>query len=309
MDAFEAAFPGIKVEHGQFQSSSREYLPRLLQERRAGLFSWDLAFMPNVEMLRQALPNGAIEPIRPLIVRGDVLDDRAWSDGFEAGFIDDAAKWSYALSRDRAESVWIDTNVVKDGEITGIKDLLDPKWRGKILAGDPRTKGSGFWAGTTMRIKTGGDEIMKQFFKDQEVTVATDARQLTELVVRGRFPVSVGAISRPILDDFRAQGLGNNVKNVEVPEVEYVASGSSLAWYLSRAPHPNAAKVFLNWILGKEALSLYSTELRVNSRRSDVPPGDPNTVPNPGVEYLRMDDEKWIDEIERTQNIAKDLLN
>ena len=40
MDVFEAAYPGIKVEHTQFQSSSRDYVPRLLQEqiRRATLF-------------------------------------------------------------------------------------------------------------------------------------------------------------------------------------------------------------------------------------------------------------------------------
>lgn len=91
--------------------------------------------------------------------------------------------------------------------------------------------------------------------------------------------------------------------------MEYVSSGSSLAWYLNQAPHPNAAKVFLNWILGKEAALLYSKEVQVNSRRTDVPPGDPNTVPRPGVEYLRMDDEKWLDQIELTQKIAKDLLN
>jgi ABC-type Fe3+ transport system substrate-binding protein len=309
MEAFEAAYPGIKVELSQFQSSSRDYLPRLIQERRANLFTWDLAFMPNVEMLRQALPAGFLAPIRPLIVQAEILDDRTWNDGFEAGFIDNAGQWSYAFARDKAESVWVDSSVVREGEITGIKDLIDPKWRGKILAGDPRTKGSGYWSGTTMRLKTGNDEVIKQFFKDQETVVGTDARQLTEQMVRGRYPVSVGAVSRQIYEDFRAQGLGQTIKNIEVPEVEYVASGSNLAWYLSQAPHPNAAKVFINWLLSKDALTLYCKELQVNSRRADVPVIEQNTLPRPSVEYLRMDDEKWMDEIEKTQQIARDLLN
>ena len=46
MDDFEAAFPGVKVEHTQFQSSSRDYVPRLLQERKASLYAWDVAIMP-----------------------------------------------------------------------------------------------------------------------------------------------------------------------------------------------------------------------------------------------------------------------
>src|SRR5579885_2014379 len=41
VEAFQQAFPGITVEHQQFESSSRDYVPRLLQELKAGLYTWD----------------------------------------------------------------------------------------------------------------------------------------------------------------------------------------------------------------------------------------------------------------------------
>src|SRR5207244_3771251 len=76
MDAFEAAYPGIKVEQSPFQSSSRDFFPRYFQERQAGLYQWDVLMVPATEPLVQAVPPGAIDPIKPLIVRPDVTDDK-----------------------------------------------------------------------------------------------------------------------------------------------------------------------------------------------------------------------------------------
>ncbi len=113
--AFEAAYPGIKVEHSQFQSSSRDYVPRLLQEQKAGLFNWDVAHMPVQEMTRQVRPVGGTEPIRPHIVQAQALDDKGWIDSYEKGYPDDERKWGYALTRQRYKSVWINTDLVKEG--------------------------------------------------------------------------------------------------------------------------------------------------------------------------------------------------
>src|SRR5713101_8455736 len=84
------------------------------------------------------------------------------------GFLDKGKQYDYAITRSRSQSLWIDTNQVKEGEIKSYKDLLDPRWKGKILAGDLRTKGSGFWTGTALRIKTGSDDIIRQLWKDQD---------------------------------------------------------------------------------------------------------------------------------------------
>jgi ABC-type Fe3+ transport system substrate-binding protein len=308
LEVFEAAYPGIKVEHTQFQSSSRDYVPRLFQEQKAGLYTWDVAFMPLQEMIRQVKPAGGLDPVRPNIVRAEALDDKGWLDGYLAGYPDDDKQWGYALDKNRYKSVWVNTDLVKDGEITKFSDLMDPKWKGKLLAGDPRTKGSGFLAFTALRVKM-GDTAMQTVLKEQETVVSTDARQLTEFMVRGRYSASIGAVDVPILKDFMSQGMGQNLKNIPMVETDYVNAGNKTMWLLKNAPHPNAAKVLMNWALGKESGIAHSQNIEENSRRADVPVFDPEVALQPGVDYVFVDSEAMLDEIEKTQQFAKDLLN
>jgi iron(III) transport system substrate-binding protein len=309
MTAFQEAYPGISVEHTQFQSSSRDFVPRLLQELKAGLHSWDVAIMPTPEMLRQVRPAGGMDPIRPVIVRPEVLDDAVWRNGFVGGFNDSADQWAYAIARYRETQLWVNTDMVQEGEIKSITDLLQPKWKGQILGGDPRTKGSGFLPATAMRLKTGDDDIIRKFYKDQEVALSKDARQMTDFMVRGRYPIGLGAIDRVILADFRDQGLGQNLHWVSVPEIDYLNSGASGVFLMAERPHPQAAQVFINWLLTKDAARVYSQNVKVNSRRTDVPPYDPEVVPVDGVDYIRIDQEEILPEIEKTQDIANEVLN
>jgi ABC-type Fe3+ transport system substrate-binding protein len=309
MDDFETAFPGVKVEHTQFQSSSRDYVPRLLQERKANLYAWDVALMPSPEMLRQVKPNGGLAPIRPVLVHPEVVNDSNWMDGFESGFLDKEKQYDYAITRALSQSLWVDSNQVKEGEIKSVKDLLDPKWKGKILAGDPRTKGSGFNLATTLRLRTKDDSIIKQLWLEQEAVLNTDARQLTEQVARGRYAIGLGAISVPILQDMVALGVGSNVKWIPMLEMDYLYSGSSILHYLANAPHPSAAKLFINWVLTKEGSTSFGKNIQDNSRRVDVEPFDPAVIPPRGQDYVLLDLEEILPEIEKSQEIAKAVLN
>lgn len=308
VEAFQEAFPGIQVEHSQFQSSSRDFVPRLLPEMKAGLYTWDVATMPAQEQLRQVKPAGGIDPIRPKIVRADVLDDKAWIGGFEAGFTDTDKKWGYQSVIIKFPTLYINTDVVKDGEIKTAKDLLDPKWKGKIIGGDPRSKGSGFVPATVMRL-TYGDDILKQLYKDQEVVLSTDARQLTEFMVRGRYVLGIGAVDKVILQDFVAEGLGKNLKSLDLPDMDFVSSANNHLWLLTKAQHPNAAQVFINWLLTKDGQEVFSKAARVNSRRTDVAPVDESLLPTPGVKYMSGDFEDFIPEQQTTQDLAKALLD
>jgi ABC-type Fe3+ transport system substrate-binding protein len=309
IEAFQAAYPGIQVEHSQFQSSSRDYIPRVLQELKAGLHSFDLALMPPQEMLRQLRPVDGLAPIRPALIRPDVLDDKNWLDNFESGFLDKDKRWGYALVSLKSDDFWINTEMVNESEIRSLKDILDPKWKGKIVGGDPRTKGSGFQPATVMRLMTSGDDIMKRLYVDQEVVVSADARQLTEFMVRGRYPIGVGAIDRVILKDFQAQGIGNGLKPIDIPEGTYLYSQTGILWMLNGPPHPNAAKVYANWLLSKEGGAAWSEHIGDNSRRSDVPVADESKVPTRGVQYLNIQAEDLLDEQQKTQDLAKQLLN
>src|SRR5262249_46321223 len=152
---------------------------------------------------------------------------------------------------------------VKDGELKSLKDLLAPKWKGKIAISDPRVIGSSFWPLTIARLQL-GDQIMKQLLIDQDPVLSRDRNQLTEFMVRGRYPVAMG-LNALALQDFQGHGVGKNVKTLLLPEVDYQSSGS-LVWLMNHAPRPNAARVFINWLLTKEAQAAWAKELQTNSR-------------------------------------------
>jgi len=58
--------------------------------------------------------------------------------------------------------------------------------------------------------------------------------------------------------------------------------------FLNRAPHPNAAKVFANWLLSKEGQISWQKYTQTNSLRTDIPKNDvhPPFVPKEGVSYF-----------------------
>ena len=65
---------------------------------------------------------------------------------------------------------------------------------------------------------------------------------------------------------------------------------------MNRAPHPSAARVFINWFLGKEGQAVWSVTLNQASRRVDVPTSHlPSyTLPKPGRKYDRLYYEKYV---------------
>ena len=73
------------------------------------------------------------------------------------------------------------------------------------------------------------------------------------------------------------------------------------------APHSNAAKVFVNWLLDKDAQALWVDASNTNSRRVDVP-GPASTALYPEVERRTVNDEAYFDYELKARDIAKQVL-
>jgi len=73
-------------------------------------------------------------------------------------------------------------------------------------------------------------------------------------------------------------------------------------------PHPNATKVFVNWLLSKAGQTLLATELKQNSARKDVPVGDPDTAPLPGTDYLHLHKEVNAPLLREASQAARELV-
>ena len=302
--AFTQAYPDVKLEHTSLHS--QDFAPRILQERQASIFTWDVATIPTSTALQVLRPAGVWDPIRPAIVLPEAKDDAGWDGGFERGFtvVKDRAL-TYGFVANRGLGITINTDLVKDGQVRSLTDLLDARWKGKLLLPDVRVMGDAFWPMTSARLSL-GDDVIRRLFVDQEPVLSRDTRQMAEFMVRGRYPIGLG-VNPLLLGQFQRQGLGKNLKLVHLPEIDVVSFSSTL-WLVNRAPHPNAAKVLINWLLTKDAQIHWAKEVEQNSRRAGVEPGNPQLLPPKGAKLFQVDAEESLGEVIKTQDIAKAVI-
>lgn len=305
LSAFEAAYPGISIEHTNLNSS--QFTPRAVQEYQAGVYAYDVqanTFGPStIPLIRE----GVITPVRAVMTRPDLIADSVWQDGFEAGFVDNEKQWIYRAFQNRSQSLWVDTNQVAEGEIKSVQDLLNPKWKGRIVSSDPRAVGAGWWPATVMRLGLNDETIIKRLYKDQEVVLLRNNRQSTEAMVRGTYAIGLGAVYDVVLTEFLAEGQGKNLKELQIDHINYLTDSSNISLF-ARPAHPNAAKLFVNWLLTKDGATAWSQAAQTNSRRTDVPAAYPDLAPSPGIKYL-VTYQSSVDEAEKSAEIAKQVLN
>jgi len=143
------------------------------------------------------------------------------------------------------------TNLVKDDAPKSWQDLTDPKWQGKILADDFRAAGAGnVWFESTY------NKFGRAFHEKMALQKPVFSRNFPESerrVARGEYPLYM-----PFNVSEYASLRGLPIKAI-VPEegAPYVPFGAAM---LRDAPHPNAARVFLNFLLGETGQTLLATE-------------------------------------------------
>jgi iron(III) transport system substrate-binding protein len=255
------------------EGSADAWLGRARQGRRAGAAAFDVAL--GVDPTR-AMVDGAAEglwaPLRPLLFRPDVADDAVWRGGFGSRFLDTGGAlcfgWSYTVWHVYA----VNTDLVPKTEIRSVRDLLDPRWRGKIVSPDPR-QGLGQLVAASVAKSSGTDAVRQLLVDQRPVIVNGGPESVTEPLARGRFPIAQGV--RPkALDRLRAQGIGHQVRYLDLPDADFVFSTTLLAF--DGAAHPAAARLFVNWMLTQEAQAVLAGSLPTNSARTDVAPGSPD---------------------------------
>src|SRR5207248_1490696 len=115
-------------------------------------------------------------------------------------------------------NVAIDTNQVKPDEIKSFQDLLDPKWKGKMLLTDARIGPTYIGMAAIRERFPNGDELAKRFLVDQQPQFTRDTRALAEAIVRGRNPIVYG-LTPTQLTDFAEAGLTTHVKYLDLPDL------------------------------------------------------------------------------------------
>jgi iron(III) transport system substrate-binding protein len=301
---FQRRYPEIAVEYTGL--SGRDFAPRVLAERRAEQYLWDVHVGGPESVNLELKPEGAFDPIKPALLLPEVLDDSQWLGGFDDGFMDRERTFTYGFQGDLTQHVQVNREAIPESELSTVEQLLDPRWRGKISWNDPTAAGSGSGlSGYWLMLK--GDDWLRQLY-EQDVVATRDLRQQVEWVVRNRYPIAIGADVAHLLE-FQREGLGLNVRTL-APRSQLgsrLSPGFGNALLMNRAPNPNASKVFLNWLLTREAQAAWARLAERNSRRLDVT-GPAESAPVPGAQDVVVNKEENQPYIFRAIDLAKTVV-
>lgn len=277
---------------------------KLFAERRAGLYLADVYIGGSGTSLTSLKPAGVFQPLEPALILPEVLDPKVWRGG-KLGWIDEDHQ-NLSFLAFAVPPILINTTMVGPDEIKSYRDLLAPKWKGKIVMYDPTSRGlGGKWA-TIAGSKIIGWDYLRQLAK-QEPAITTDRRLQVEWVARGKHAIGIAAESPPIAE---FQKVGAPIKRLTPVEGTISDSGSGTLAFIDRAPHPNASKVFINWLLTKEGQTVASPAFGSPSRRVDVDTSghDPSMLLDPNIQYYPGDDEKFLQDYSKLLETTKEIF-
>jgi iron(III) transport system substrate-binding protein len=309
LQEFKRDFPGINVI--SVTGRGNELTNRIVAERRAGKFIADV-YSGGTNSLYNTLYKGkTLDPLKPLLVLPEVTDLSKWY-GNEHRYADPEGKYIFAFigSPSNAQLSY-NTKLVNPKEFRSYADVIHPRWKGKIVSLDPRDTGLGATMQFYYYSPELGPEYMKKFFGGMEITYAKNFRQMTDWLAQGKFAICMGC-----KDSQRAKNQGLTVDDFDTNHWKegssFSAGGGSMS-YMNQAPHPNAAKVFINWFLsrkGQIALQkLGDVDDPANSRRIDIPKDaiPPDNRLQPGVKYFDVVKPEYGD-MKPIFDLAKEIM-
>lgn len=280
---------------------------KITTERRAGLFAADIYQGGVTTMLTTWKPAGFLDPLEPALILPEVVDNKLWLDK-TMPFID-KDKMAIAFSAGVSIYVAVNTDLVQKDEIQSYFDLLNPKWKGNIVLYDP-TLGAGNSAALFRRLmlpdllgREKAIEFMRNLVK-QEPIITRDLRQQMEWIARAKYPLALAPQREQVAEFQRA---GAPVRPITYfRESVDVSPGSGGLALINNAPHPNAAKVFINWLLSKDGQYIYAKSYAAPSARVDIPPDgvDPAVVPDPNKRYVHLGEETYVTDPETVKLIS-----
>ena len=278
-DPFEKKY-GIAIEYAGL--GARELLQLVPQERAAGNYLWDIFVGGTDTLLFNMKALRVLEPVEPALILPEVKDPKNWKSA-TLPFFDNDGLGLFVLYG-AARSFFVNTAVATPEEITSYRDLLSRKWKGQILlTRDPRMSGHGRSTFAFFYIhKDLGPDFIRALLR-QELRIPKDDHDAEVAVSRGQFGLC-------ICNNAEAAILAAKKVPVKVLDSHQIKEGGSVSSsfanvaLVNRPPHPNAAKLYLNWLFSREAGHLLSEVTALASPRVDVSTEfvDPRALPEPG---------------------------
>jgi ABC-type Fe3+ transport system substrate-binding protein len=292
-EAFQIAYPKIKVTSVTGRGS--QLGPRIIAERRAEKYLVDFFLGGKGTASTTLLPGKVLAAIPPLLILPEVLDLSKWWQG-KHKYVDPEGKYIFAfVGSGGVVEIGYNTKQVNPKEFTTYWDLLNPKWKGKITASDPRMGGMDTPVLFFYYHSKLGPEFMRRLYGEMDVTITRDYRQPIDWLAAGKFSLCIPCNTRETEKAIK-QGLPLG-QILELKEGGTLSSGGGTISFIDNAPHPNTAKLFVNWLLSREGQIEFQKRDGADSLRIDIPKQNvlPENRRREGVDYFDGDDPKFSD--------------
>jgi iron(III) transport system substrate-binding protein len=273
---FQKAYPKIKVT--SVTGSGTQLVPRIVAERRGEKYLADVYSGGGTSIFQGLYLGKMLDPLKPALILPEVIDPTKWWQGNQK-YVDREGRYIivYEANVAAGASPAYNTTLINPKDYKSLWDFLNPKLKGKIVSPDlRRVRGTGPSFQYLYYQPDLGPEFLRRFYGEMEVTLTVDMRQAVDWLSAGKFALSMPTQSSST-SKAKAQGLP-----VDEFDPYHFKEGASLSVafgqlaLMNRAPHPNAAKVFVNWLLSRDGQSAFQRVISMpgeakNSRRIDVP--------------------------------------
>lgn len=246
--AFEARYPGIKVDHQR--ANTMLNAKKVIDEAKAGVIRGDV--FDGSTTVVPILEAGLVEPYIP--PNAAAIPEQ---------YRDAQGRWNAVLLE--FLTVGYNADMVAPADVPKTReDLLDPKWRGKIVWSDSPgfTGGAGYVANTLMDMgEDKGMAFLAKLRAQEIVPHKGDGHAVAGLLAEKKYPLGLQIFNH---HTFIERGLGHNVQWVKM---EPVLSFSNNMGLVKGGPHPNAARLFVNFALSPEGQAIIRDGRHIPSSR------------------------------------------
>jgi len=274
---FEAKY-GVKVNI--WRAGTDKVLQRTLAEAAAKKYDVDLIHFgsPEMEALsREKILQAVNSPVHKDLQPGSVPAHREWA----ATLL----------------SVWVqvyNTQLIKKGDLPKTyRDLLDPKWKGK-LGIEAKNQD---WFASVVDVMGGGEKGLK-FFRDlvarNGISARTGHTLLNNMVIAGEVPLAL-TVYNYMPEQAKRKGAP-----IDWFALEPAVARSNAVGVARRAPHPNAALLFYEYMLGEGQQPLAKMDYVPSNTRA------PSPLKN--VKILQTDPIRSLDETDKWTKLFEDIV-
>jgi iron(III) transport system substrate-binding protein len=277
-DDFEIVFRQFQKRYPQIKTTvvtgrGNQIGERIMAERRAGKYLADVYLGGSGTAYNVLYEGKTLDSIKPTFILPEVVDESKWWSGKHI-YHDDEAHHILAFDGEVQAYFGYNTKLVSPDAFTSYWDYLNPKWKGKIVSYDPTMGGA--VSGVILFIYNNpdlGPEFIRRLLTEMELTATRDSRQLVDWLAVGKFSLSALSGRRTGLNEAARQGLPVSFFNSKkFKESAPLSTGNGNIAFFNRAPHPNAARVAINWLLSREGQMEFQKAIpEADSLRIDIP--------------------------------------